>query len=57
MAMLRRYGWAVPDLARALMSASNDATLMVEDALLSVWKDGASSKTRGHESAPSALAS
>jgi len=40
MAMLRRYGWGVPDLGRALMSASNDATLMVEDALLPFRKDG-----------------
>jgi hypothetical protein len=32
-AMLRRYGWGVPDLGRAVMSTTNDATLMVEDAL------------------------
>lgn len=46
MAMLRRYGWGVPDLGRALMSASNDATLMVEDALLPFRKDGSNVKTR-----------
>jgi hypothetical protein len=46
MAMLRRYGWGVPDLGRALMSASNDATLMVEDALLPFRKDGSLIKTR-----------
>lgn len=46
MAMLRRYGWGVPDLGRALMSASNDATLMVEDALLPFRKDGSGIKTR-----------
>ena len=47
MAMLRRYGWGVPDLGRALMaSASNDATLMVEDALLPFRKDGSIVKTR-----------
>ena len=46
MAMLRRYGWGVPDLGRALMSASNDATLMVEDALLPFRKDGSVIKTR-----------
>lgn len=46
MAMLRRYGWGVPDLGRALMSAANDATLMVEDALLPFRKDGSAIKTR-----------
>lgn len=46
MAMLRRYGWGVPDLGRALMSASNDATLMVEDVLLPFRKDGSAIKTR-----------
>lgn len=46
LAMLRRYGWGVPDLGRALMSASNDATLMVEDALLPFRKDGSAIKTR-----------
>jgi len=46
MGMLRRYGWGVPDLGRALMSASNDATLMVEDALLPFRKDGSNIKTR-----------
>jgi len=38
-AMLRRYGWGVPDLGRAVMSATNDATLMVEDALLPHHQD------------------
>ena len=46
MAMLRRYGWGVPNFRRALFSASNDATLMVEDALLPFRKDGAAIKTR-----------
>lgn len=46
LAMLRRYGWGVPDLGRALMSATNDATLMVEDALLPFRKDGSTIKTR-----------
>jgi hypothetical protein len=46
MAMLRRYGWGVPSFPRALFSASNDATLMVEDALLPFRKDGAAIKTR-----------
>jgi hypothetical protein len=34
LALLRRYGWGAPDLTRALLSAANDATLIVEDALL-----------------------
>jgi hypothetical protein len=46
LAMLRRYGWGVPDLTRALLSAANDATLMVEDALLPFRKDGSQIKTR-----------
>jgi hypothetical protein len=45
-AMLRRYGWGVPDLSRAIRSASNDATLMVEDAVLPFRKDGSQVKTR-----------
>ena len=46
LALLRRYGWGVPDLPRALLSAANDATLMVEDALLPFRKDGSTIKTR-----------
>jgi hypothetical protein len=46
MAMLRRYGWGVPTWRRALYSANNDATLMVEDALLPFRKDGSAVKTR-----------
>lgn len=46
LAMLRRYGWGVPDLGRALMSAANDATLMVEDALLPFRREGSAIKTR-----------
>lgn len=46
MAMLRRYGWGVPDLGRALWSATDDATLMVEDALLPFRRDGSVVKTR-----------
>lgn len=45
-ALLRRYGWGVPDLDRALLSALNDATLMVEDALLPFRKHGSAIKTR-----------
>jgi hypothetical protein len=32
-ALVRRYGYGVPDLARALQSASNDLTLITEDKL------------------------
>lgn len=46
MAMLRRYGWGVPNLDRALRSAANDATLVVEDALLPFRRDGNVIKTR-----------
>ncbi|MFZ6765052.1 S8 family peptidase [Pseudoroseomonas sp. WGS1072] len=46
MAMLRRYGWGVPTWRRALYSATNDATLMVEDALLPFRRDGSAIKTR-----------
>ena len=45
-AMLRRYGWGVPDIGRAVMSTTDDATLMVEDALLPFQKDGSAIKTR-----------
>jgi len=46
MAMLRRYGWSVPDLGRAPWSATDDATLMVEDALLPFRRDRSVIKTR-----------
>lgn len=46
LAMLRRYGWGVPSLERAIYSASNDATLMVEDALLPFRKEKSQIKTR-----------
>lgn len=46
LALLRRYGWGVPNLARALKSASDDATLIVEDALTPFYKDGTAIKTR-----------
>lgn len=46
-ALVRRYGYGVPDLGRALMSAQNDLTLMVEDALTPFNKQGSASvKTR-----------
>jgi hypothetical protein len=46
LAILRRYGWGVPDLARSLLSAANDATMVVEDAVLPFRKDGSAIKTR-----------
>ncbi|MBB3236926.1 hypothetical protein FHS20_003823 [Phyllobacterium endophyticum] len=46
MAMLRRYGWGVPDLTRALKSAADDATLVVEDVLLPFKKEKSVIKTR-----------
>lgn len=39
-ALLRRYGYGVPDLGRALLSASNDLTLMIEDELQPFQRDG-----------------
>jgi hypothetical protein len=39
LALLRRYGYGVPDLSRALYSATNDATLLVEDSLQPFWRD------------------
>jgi Subtilase family len=37
--LLRRYGYGVPDIGRALLSARNDATLVVEDSLQPFWRD------------------
>lgn len=46
-ALVRRYGYGVPDLERALMSAQNDLTLMVEDALNPFGREGSAAvKTR-----------
>ena len=45
-ALVRRYGYGVPDLGRALLSAQNDLTLMVEDALTPFNKEGSAVKTR-----------
>jgi hypothetical protein len=43
--LLRRYGYGVPNLQRALQSATNDLTLIVEDELQPFYKDS-SVKTR-----------
>lgn len=45
-ALVRRYGYGVPDVGRALLSAQNDLTLMVEDALTPFNKEGNAVKTR-----------
>jgi Subtilase family len=46
-ALVRRYGYGVPDLARALLSTRNDLTLMVEDELQPFQREGsAAAKTR-----------
>lgn len=41
-ALVRRYGYGVPDLDRALMSALNDLTLMVEDEVRPFERQGSS---------------
>ena len=55
-AMLRRYGWGVPDLGRALWSATDDATLMVEDALLPFRRGRVRNQDAKHEPASVTLA-
>ncbi len=44
--LVRRYGYGVPNLERALMSSLNDLTLMVEDALTPFNKEGSAVKTQ-----------
>jgi len=44
--LLRRYGYGVPSLERALRSAKNDLTLIVEDTIQPFRLDGSSVKTR-----------
>ena len=39
LAFLRRYGYGVPNYSRALFSALNDTTLVVEDSLQPFWRD------------------
>jgi hypothetical protein len=46
-ALVRRYGYGVPDLDRALLSTRNDLTLIVEDELQPFQREGsAAAKTR-----------
>jgi len=44
--VLRKYGYGVPNYDRAVLSAANDLTLIVEDELQPFFKDGAAIKTR-----------
>lgn len=45
--LVRRYGYGVPDLGRALLSARNDLTLIVQDELQPFQREGtAAAKTR-----------
>lgn len=44
--LIRHCGWGAPDLARALWSASNSLTLIVEDVLRPYQKIGSDIKTR-----------
>jgi hypothetical protein len=39
-ALVRRYGYGVPNLGRALLSTRNDPTLMVEDELQPFRREG-----------------
>ena len=45
-ALLRRYGYGVPDYMRAIRSARNDMTLAIQDELQPYWKDNDRIKTR-----------
>lgn len=45
-ALLRRYGYGVPDLERALQSASNDLTLIIEDELQPFFVETTNVKTK-----------
>jgi hypothetical protein len=44
--LLRRYGYGVPDLSRALQSASNDLTLIIEDELQPFCLESSRVKTK-----------
>jgi hypothetical protein len=45
-ALVRRYGYGVPDLARALQSASNDLTIITEDKLQPFFLELSTIKTK-----------
>jgi hypothetical protein len=44
--LLRRYGYGVPDLAKALRSQPNDVTLVIENTMQPFFLDGSNIKTR-----------
>lgn len=44
--LLRRYGYGVPDLAKATRSQPNDVTLVIENAMQPFFLDGSNIKTR-----------
>lgn len=44
--LLRRYGYGVPDLARAIRSQNNDVTLVIENTMQPFFLDGSTIKTR-----------
>jgi hypothetical protein len=44
--LLRKYGYGVPQYERAVLSAANDLTLIAEDELQPLHKDGSTIKTR-----------
>ena len=44
--LLRRYGYGVPDLAKAIRSQPNDVTLVIESAMQPFFLDGSTIKTR-----------
>ena len=45
-AVLRKFGYGVPDLDRAILSAANDLTLIAEDTLLPLYKEEGRIKSR-----------
>lgn len=44
--LLRRYGYGVPDLTKAIRSQPNDVTLVIENAMQPFFLDGSTIKTR-----------
>lgn len=44
--LLRKYGYGVPSYERAVLSATNDLTIVAEDELQPLWKDRSSIRTR-----------
>jgi hypothetical protein len=45
-ALLRKFGYGVPDYDRAILSAANDMTLIAEDELRPLWKNQSRIKSR-----------